>query len=68
MDDAAFPLFASTTASASEATAWTLGLNWYPTGNLKVVANYAHASFDGGAAGGDREDEKTFITRAQFSF
>ncbi|WP_298577128.1 porin [uncultured Luteimonas sp.] len=68
VDDAAFPLFASPSASASEATAWTLGLNWYPTGNLKLVANYAHASFDGGAAGGDREDETTFFTRAQFSF
>src|SRR5690606_19300104 len=66
--DAAFPLFASATASASEATAWTLGLNWYLTGNLKLVANYAQADFDGGAPGADREDEKTFFTRAQFSF
>ena len=68
IDDAAFPLFASASASASEATAWTLGLNWYLTGNLKLVANYAQAGFDGGAAGADREDEKTFFTRAQFSF
>ncbi|MGJ4730417.1 OprO/OprP family phosphate-selective porin [Luteimonas sp. SDU101] len=68
VDDAAFPLFASATASASETTAWALGLNWYLTGNLKLVANYAQAGFDGGAAGGDREDEKTFFTRAQFSF
>src|SRR5690606_2908160 len=63
VDDAAFPLFASPAASAS-----TLGLNWYPTRNLRLVANYAHAGFEDGAAGDDREDEKTFFTRAQFSF
>ncbi len=68
IDDRAFPLFADIGASASAARAWTLGLNWYPTGNLKLVANYSQAGFDGGATGGDREDEKTFFTRAQFSF
>lgn len=69
VDDAAFPLFASPGASASASSAWSLGLNWYLTGNLKLVANYSQADFDGGAAGGtDREDEKTFFTRAQFSF
>ena len=68
IDNAAFPLFASASSSASESRAWTLGLNWYLTGNLKLVANYSHADFVGGAVGGDREDEKTFFTRAQFSF
>ena len=68
IDDDAFPLFADPAASATRSTAWTLGLNWYLTGNLKLVANYAHAGFDGGASSGDREDEKTFFTRAQLSF
>lgn len=68
IDDDAFPLFADPAAAASEATAWTLGLNWYLTGNLKLVANYARADFDGGAVGGDRQDEKTFFTRAQVAF
>ncbi|WP_202839539.1 OprO/OprP family phosphate-selective porin [Luteimonas saliphila] len=68
LDDDAFPLFADPGAAGSESTAWALGLNWYLTGNLKLVANYAHADFDGGAAGGDRQAEKTFFTRAQFSF
>src|SRR5690606_7210394 len=68
VDDAAFPVFADPAASATQSTAWALGLNWYLTGNLKLVANYARADFRGGAAGGDREDEKTFFTRAQFSF
>lgn len=69
VDDDAFPVFADPEAAASRARAWTLGLNWYLTSNFKLVANYTHASFDGGAAdGADREDEKTFFTRAQFQF
>ena len=69
IDDDAFPLFASASASASEVRAWTIGLNWYLNANLKLVTNYTQASFDGGAAGGaDREDEKAVFTRAQFSF
>ena len=69
VDDAAFPLFASPSASASEASAWALGLNWYPTGHLKLAASYGHTSFTGGGpGGGDRQDEKIFFTRAQFAF
>jgi phosphate-selective porin OprO/OprP len=68
IDDDAFPLFANPTASASRVDAWSIGLNWYLTQNLKLVANYTQAAFDGGAAAGDREDEKTLFTRAQISF
>ncbi|GAB3101947.1 OprO/OprP family phosphate-selective porin [Lysobacter terrae] len=69
IDDDAFPLFANVATSASRVDAWSIGLNWYLTQNLKLVANYTQASFDGGAAGGaDREDEKTLFTRAQISF
>jgi phosphate-selective porin OprO/OprP len=68
IDDAAFPLYADPASAAARATAWTVGLNWYLTQNLKLVANYAQADFEGGATGAGREDEKTFFTRAQFSF
>lgn len=69
IDDNAFPRFADPAAVASEASSWGLGLNWYLTGNLKLVANYTQTQFEGGAAAGaDREDEKAFFTRAQFSF
>lgn len=69
IDDATFPLFADPAASPDRARAWTIGVNWYLTQNLKLVANYTQAEFDGGApAGGDREDEKTLFTRAQLSF
>lgn len=68
IDDDAFPLFANPAASASRVGAWSIGLNWYLTQNLKLVANYTQATFDAGAATGDREDEKTLFTRAQISF
>jgi phosphate-selective porin OprO/OprP len=68
IDDDAFPLFANPATSASRVDAWSIGLNWYLTQNLKLVANYTQASFEGGAAAGDREDEKTLFTRAQISF
>ena len=69
IDDDAFPLFADPDGAASLARAWTLGLNWYLTSNFKLVANYTRTNFADGAPGGaDREDEKTFFTRAQFQF
>ncbi len=69
IDEDAFPVFADPNAVARRAKAWGLGVNWYLTGNFKLVANYTQTDFDGGAAAGaDREDEKTFFTRAQFSF
>jgi len=69
IDDNAFPLFANPATSASGIDAWTIGLNWYLTQNLKLITNYTQATFDGGAAAGaDREDEKSVFTRAQVSF
>ncbi|HEV8694810.1 MAG TPA: porin [Lysobacter sp.] len=69
IDDDAFPLFANPASAASQADAWSVGVNWYLTQNLKLVANYTQTTFEGGAANGaDREDEKTLFTRAQISF
>ncbi len=68
IDEAAFPRYADPAAAASAARSWGLGLNWYLTGNFKLVANYTRTAFDGGAADGDREDEKAFFTRAQLAF
>lgn len=69
IDDATFPLFADPSIAASEATSWTLGLNWYLNSNLKLVVNYLQTSLDGGAAAGvDREDEKAVFTRLQVAF
>ena len=69
IDDDAFPLFANPASAARQAQAWSVGVNWYLTQNLKLVANYTQTTFEGGAASGtDREDEKTLFTRAQISF
>jgi len=68
VDDDAFPLFANPAIAATRLDAWSLGLNWYLTQNLKLAAHYSQATFDGGAADGDREDEKTIFTRAQIAF
>ncbi|HEY4582964.1 MAG TPA: porin, partial [Lysobacter sp.] len=69
VDDAAFPLFADPAASARRVRAWTIGLHWYPTQNLKLATDYSEADFDGGAAAGlDRGTEKTLFTRAQVAF
>lgn len=68
VDDDAFPVFANLATSASEARAWSVGLNWVLTRNLKLVANYSTTTFERGAATGDREDERVVTTRAQFAF
>jgi phosphate-selective porin OprO/OprP len=69
VDPNAFPVFANPAASAQEARAWAVGLNWHLNKNLKLFTAYEQTSFDGGAAGGkDRDQEHAFFTRAQLSF
>ena len=68
IDDASFPTFASPTSSPTKAKAWAMGLNWYLARAIKVVVDYEHTAFDGGAAGGDREAENFVVSRVQYSF
>jgi phosphate-selective porin OprO/OprP len=68
LDDATFPTFASSASSPSKAKAWAVGLNWYLAKAIKVVADYEHTTFTGGAASGDREPESFVATRVQYSF
>lgn len=68
LDDATFPAFASITSSARSAEAWAAGLNWYLNKNLRLLFDYEATQFEGGAATGDREDEKIFFSRFQVSF
>lgn len=67
-DDGAFPTFADRARAATDARAWTLGANWYPNRNVRVVLDYEHTAFTGGAAAGDRPAERAIIGRVQLAF
>ena len=56
------------TKSARKLSAWGAGLTWSLTRNVKLLADFDHVSFEGGAAAGDRESENVFLARTQFSF
>ncbi len=68
VDDAAFPLYANPATSASAATSWGVGLNWYLNKNVKLNFNYEQTAFDGGTSAFLKNGEKVFLTRAQFCF
>jgi phosphate-selective porin OprO/OprP len=68
VDDDAFPLFANPASAASSAESKGLGINWYLNRSLRVALNYEVTEFEGGAATGDREDEKVLLSRFQISF
>jgi phosphate-selective porin OprO/OprP len=75
IDDAAFPLYASPSASAQEASSFGLGLNWYLGKAVLFKIDYYQTNFDF-AAGAPaipttpalRQDEKSLITRFQLAF
>ena len=68
LDPASFPTYASLTSSVQKAKAWGAGVNWHFTRQVKVMVDYEHTTFRGGAATGDREPENALITRFQTSF
>ncbi|MBK6739055.1 MAG: hypothetical protein IPG64_14790 [Haliea sp.] len=70
VDDTIFDLgFSDPNKNVQQADEAAIGVNWIITQNVKLMANYTHTSFDGGAAkGGDREDEEVFSTRVQLNY
>ncbi len=75
IDDAAFPLYASVSTNADEATSYGLGLNWYLSKAVVFKIDYYQTKFDfapGAPASSTnlvlRQDEKALITRFQVSF
>jgi len=69
VDQDAFPLLASTTASVNKANELSGGVNWYLNRNVKLALDYAWTEFQGGASGGgDREHEQVIFARIQLAF
>ncbi len=72
IDDDAFTggadSFANPATAASKASGWGVGVNWYLNQNYKWSLNYDVTRFEGGAASGDRLDEKALFTRFAVNF
>jgi phosphate-selective porin OprO and OprP len=70
VDNAAFPLFANPATSASEARAWSAGLNWYLNTNVRVNLSYSHTWFGGNPDSNPitKQPENVLFTRMQLAF
>jgi phosphate-selective porin OprO/OprP len=71
IDDNAFPLFADPAASAAEATAWGVGVNWYLNKTVRASFDYFRTRFDTVLPATSvllRQDEQALITRLQLAF
>jgi phosphate-selective porin OprO/OprP len=72
IDDDAFVAgadsFANPLTQARRARAAGIGVNWYLNQNVKWMLDYERTRFDGGAATGDRPDEKALLTRFSLVF
>jgi phosphate-selective porin OprO/OprP len=60
--------FANPLTAVSKATAYGVGANWYPWNTVKLSINYEQTEFEGGAATGDRADEKALLSRFAINF
>jgi phosphate-selective porin OprO/OprP len=72
IDDDAFSggaaSFANPLTAITKETSYGVGVNWYPWNTVKLSINYDQTSFDGGAATGDRADEKALFTRFAINY
>jgi phosphate-selective porin OprO/OprP len=72
IDDDAFvggaQSFANPLTAVSKATAYGVGVNWYPWNTVKLSLNYEQTSYEGGAPTGDRADEKALLSRFAINF
>jgi phosphate-selective porin OprO/OprP len=72
IDHKAFPTFASA-GSASEAKAWSAGLNWYLNRDFRIDASFSRTTFNGGGGAAGQgpitsQPENVFFTRVQLAF
>jgi phosphate-selective porin OprO/OprP len=60
--------FANPLTAVSKATAYGVGVNWYPWNTVKLSLNYEQTEFEGGAATGDRAEERALLSRFAINF
>ncbi len=72
IDNDVFPVLADPNASATSASSWTLGANWYLTRAFRFSLNYVQTDLKSATPNPTgillREDERAIITRAQIAF
>jgi phosphate-selective porin OprO/OprP len=67
VDDAARTAGFAAAGASLKAEAWTLGVNWYLTPNVRYLVNLERTVFDDKAEGA-RPAENAFVFRTQLSF
>lgn len=72
IDDDAFvggaSSFANPLTAVSKVKAYGVGVNWYPFNTVKLSLNYDLSQFEGGAAVGDRADERAIFSRFAINY
>lgn len=82
LDDDTFPTFSNPLYSASSATSWSVGINWWLNRNLRVLTGFTHTTFEGGGSPAlpnvnasqsvpaivTTQDENVLSTRLQLAF
>jgi phosphate-selective porin OprO/OprP len=67
VDERAIALGFAAPGSSRKADAWTVGLNWYLTGNFRYTFNFERTVFDDDPDG-PRQAENAFVFRTQVAF
>jgi phosphate-selective porin OprO and OprP len=67
VDQAAIDLGFAATGASRKAQAWTVGLNWYLSGNVRHTFNFERTVFDNNGAGA-RPAENAIAFRTQLNF
>jgi phosphate-selective porin OprO/OprP len=71
IDKKAFSNYASPATSADEASAWSVGLNWYLNHNIRINTSFSRTTFEGGTGSGatvTKQPEEVLFTRLQLLF
>lgn len=66
IDDDTFPNFSNAANSASGATSWGVGVNWWLNRNLRLLTSFSRTTFDGGG-NFNPSDSSTFTPPATVS-